>query len=149
MKFIFPYEVLIKYKKSLEGLKRKAYLESKKNVEDCHKSLDKRWEKKKEALNAMNRLKKSGGKKIGEIESLEDYIRGQDVHIKKEKSDLKDLMKFETEKHEAFKEALKEVKALELLRERKEKEFKESLRKKEIREIEELMIMGYGRKDRD
>lgn len=142
MKFIFPYEALMRHKKNLEEMKRKEYFDAKEKVESFKMDIEKKEKKKKKALEDIVQLKQRDGQKINEVQSLEEFSLGQEQLIKKKGVILKELIEKEKKARGIFLEALKDLKILEKLKEKKKEEFRKELRKKEDQEVENALIMG-------
>lgn len=146
MKFIFSYEILMKHRASLEEKHRKEYLESKQKSEESLKALARREKIQKKALASLFHLQKEGNQKVRNMQEIEEYIKGEAFLIEEEKKNLHQLLKTEKEKREVFLEALKDLRVLETLKEKKKKEFEKEQKKLEMKELENIVIMGFRKK---
>ena len=146
MKFVFPYEVLMKHRGLLEENARKEYLKAKGKSEEALGDIQKKEKSREEALSLLFKLEREKGKKAFEIQSVEEYLKVEEIWIKQKQESHKNLLEEEKEKKELFLASLKALRVLEILKERQKAKFEREKKKREMQDIEQIVIMGFKNK---
>jgi flagellar protein FliJ len=147
MKFDFPYEKLLDHRKTLEEIARKEFMIAKGKVDDAEAELRKMYDDVTASRQRAGDLAQEGGTQGASLVQVHDFIEGQKVRINRQREKIQQLMIEAEEKKEALVEAAKETKTLEKLKERRYKEFKLAAKKKELKEVDEMVTTRFKRED--
>ncbi len=147
MKFDFPYEKLLHHRKTLEEIARKEYMIAKGKVIDAEGDLRKMYDDVTASRQRASDLALKGGAQGASLVQVHDFIEGQKVRILRQREKIQQLMLEAEEKKEALVEAAKETKTLEKLKERRYKEFKLAAKKKELKEVDEMITTRFKREE--
>ena len=147
MKFDFPYEKLLDHRRTLEEIARKEYMLAKGKVDDAEADLRKMYDEVTASRQRAADLAQQGGAQGASLVQVHEFIEGQKVRILRQREKIQQLMVEAEAKKEFLVEAAKETKTLEKLKERRYKEFKLQVKKKELKEIDEIVTTRYKREE--
>ena len=147
MKFDFPYEKLLDHRRTLEELARKEFMIAKGKVDDAETELRKMYDDVAANRQRALDLAEKGGPQGGALVQIHEFIQGQKFRIQNQREKIQGLMMEMEEKKQALVEAAKETKTLEKLKERQLKEFKQAAKKRELKEIDEIVTTRFKRED--
>ena len=88
----------------------------------------------------------SGGKLVGSLISLEEFIVGQKVRIRSQARSVKGLEEIADQKREILVEAAREFKILEKLKAKRYAEFRKLRQKREAKILDEISTQNYARR---
>ena len=145
MKFKFSLEVLLKHRERLEELARKEYVLAKANADEFLAKINSMWNEIDGTRERMANEQHSGGSKSELLSSMDEFIKGHKIRIEREKVQLRELMLVADEKRELLIEAAKEHKILVRLKEKMQEKHKLMMRKKEVKEIDDIVTMRHKR----
>lgn len=145
MKFSFPYDKLLDHRKMLEEIARKDYISARTQADDAEAKLRAMYDDVSSARDRAGRLEVMGGPQGPLLSLISDFIDGQKIRIERQRQTIRELLAVVEEKHEALIEAAREHKTLQKLKERRLKEFKRQLKKKELKEVDEMVTTRFKR----
>ncbi|MCM2280738.1 MAG: flagellar export protein FliJ [Bdellovibrionaceae bacterium] len=147
MKFKFPYEKLLDHRKTLEEVARKEYSVARAAVDDAETELKAMYDSISDSRQRAGGLEMAGGAQGPALTMIGDFISGQKVRIERQRQKVRELLTVAEQKQDALIEAAKEHKTLQKLRERRLKELKRLLKKKELKEVDEMVTSRFKRED--
>lgn len=145
MKFEFSFEKLLDHKKTLEDVAKRNWAEKKALLDAELEKLDQMYQLIDDSRKRAMDLAITGGAQGPMLVGIDEFINGQKIRIERHRSQIRELMAEVERLHELLVEAAKERKTLEKLRERKLEEFRLLRRKKEAKEIDELVVTRFGK----
>lgn len=89
---------------------------------------------------------KSGGQVSENLKTIQTFIEGQKVRIQNQEKVIEGLAKITEDKRLVLVEMMKNLKTLEKLKEKRFNEFKKEVRKREVKVLDELVVMEHGRR---
>ena len=146
MKFKFPFETLRKVRKREEEVAQKEYLEARTQLEELLYEIDEMYKSIDKSRLSISRLQ--FGKealRIEEIQALEAFILGQHVRIRSERVKARELMRNVEEKQDIFFQKARDFKVIDRLREKRMSEFRRNKRKKEEKQMDEIVVLRSKR----
>lgn len=145
MAFVFPFEGLLKHRKRLEEVAKKEFFLAQSKVDEILNEINKMYERIDEVRAEISNTQQIGGKGSSKIVQLEDFIKGQNIKIKNARHAARELMQIAEEKREVLVEKVKEFKMIDKIKEKRKDEYKVARRKKEQKEIDDILIMRAKR----
>ena len=145
MKFEFSFEKLLDHKKTLEDIARRNWAEKRRELDAGLKKLEDMFGQIDESRQRALALGTSGGATGPALVQIDEFINGQKIRIERHRASLRELMAEVERLHELLVEAAKERKTLEKLKERRLEEFKKLQKKREAKEIDELVTTRFGK----
>jgi flagellar FliJ protein len=144
MAFYFKLEKILQHRKNIENLARKDYFtaladlnDEKKKLEDYYSSIDNARE------NAYSVQSKGGVQASEVLCQINDFIKGTDLIIERQKFKVRESQKIVENKQELLQEASIEYKMMERLREKKKEEYRLDKKKLEEKNLNELNTLRY------
>lgn len=147
MKFKFGYQQLLEYRKRLEDLAQRDYVTAKKAVDLAEEALEAMYQQIDDSRQRARMLEVQGGKQAPSLAFIDDFINKHKIRIEMHRKVIRELKQFEEIKQQALVVAAKEYKILEKLKERKMLEFKDILKKRELKQVDELVTTRFKRGD--
>jgi flagellar FliJ protein len=144
MKFEFSYQKLLEHRKRLEELAAKAYSDAQYRADQARVKLDEFYKQVEETRTSILNFEQEGSRSSGIMIQAQEFIEGQKFRIQKQKKELQELLQAAEMKQEELQLAARERKTIEKLKERQLQEFKVRLKKKEMKEIDDLVTMRFG-----
>lgn len=145
MQFKFPLESLLKHRERLEDMARKDYLVAQTAVNESLTYVDQMWKEIDQVRARKFELQQQGGHKGEVLSTMEEFIVGHKIRIEREKSRLRELMMIAEEKRELLVEASMERKIIVKLKEKMWQRYKAFVRKKEIKEVDDIVTTRFKR----
>ena len=145
MKFEFSFEKLLEHKKTLEDIARRNWAEKQGELDKGLKKLEDMFGQIDESRQRALTLGTNGGATGPALVQIDEFINGQKIRIERHRASLRELMAEVERLHELLVEAAKERKTLEKLKERRLEEFKKLQKKREAKEIDELVTTRFGK----
>lgn len=145
MSFKFPFETLLKHRKRLEEAAQRDYFQAKVAVDEALDRINGMYKSLDLSRSEIQELQKGGDQVLAAINQREEYITGLRVRIENERQVARQLMMVAEEKLHILMEATKEFKSLDKLKEKRIKEFRQDKKKREIKEIDEMVTMRHKR----
>lgn len=145
MKFSFAFEKLLDHRKMLEDLARKDYLLAASNVATAEGELRQMYDDIRESRNRAGELGRKGGAQGPALSQIDEFIRGQNIRIQRQREKIRELMAEAERKQLALVEAAREHKTLQKLKERRLADFKRALKKGDLKIIDEIVTTRFKR----
>lgn len=140
MKFKFSLEKLLGHKKILEDIARRDYVDAQKKVDLEISKLSQFRDDLTQAYKQKFVVQNNGGA-IGEaLKSINEFMEGKKIEIKNQEIIIQGLQKISEEKRIRLVSAAQDHKVYEKLKEKKLIDFKTILKKKDKKNIDELVV---------
>ena len=150
MKFKFRLQKLLEYREQLKKEAEQEYQAAmsdlalaEKKLQDLFDSIHNSFQYIGNPAQGNVELSKSS---VGLVNYTEGYIRGQKYKVELQKQQINELQLIAEDKKEKMVELATDFHVLEKLRERSFEEFKQERRRKETKEIDDLVVMTHGKK---
>lgn len=145
MKFSFSYQKLLDHRKTVEEVARKEYMVARAAVDAAEDELRGMYNDIAESRRRAGRLEVQGGAQGPSLSLISEFIDGQKVRIERQRLKIRELLAVAEQKQDILVEAAREHKTLQKLKERRLKEFKRLVKKKELKEIDEIVTTRFKR----
>ena len=146
MKFVFPFEVLLKHKIRLEEMAAKALVEAQIVADASRRKLDDLYQQTEDTRTRVLELEKQGGQTSAFMIQADEFINGQKVRIQRQREVIREHLHDVETKQEALIEAAREKKTLVKLKEKQLAEFKVRMNRIEMKETDDLVTMRHRHK---
>ena len=146
MKFKFRLQSIMEVRKTEVDLAQRDFHEAKSRETKEENRLLSMKELITQAIQSRYDIQKAGGVVGENLQSIQTFIRGQKIRVQTQEKILNGLQKITEDKRLILVEAMKNLKTLETLREKRLDDFKRALKKREIKQLDELIVMGHGRR---
>jgi flagellar FliJ protein len=146
MKFKFHLQAVKDYRETQEEIAQAAYAAAIAELNSEEAVLNGMVTAIQKAMDFSHNVKVVGGQAKASLVSAEEFIKGQEIRIERQKQVIAEVQKVVDEKYNDLVEAARERRIMEKLEERKLAEFKAMVRKKELKESNELVVNTWGRK---
>lgn len=144
MSFKFSYQKLLEHRKTLEDVAQRDAAEAKAAVDQCKRELAHMYYQIDEARMSSMRLSRDGGSIGAAGAGIDEFIIGQNRRIDIKKQELRQLQYVEEERMQVLVDRTKDKKILEKLKERRYAQYKKDQKKKELKAIDDIVVMkGY------
>jgi len=147
MKFEFKFESLLKYRKRLEEAAQREFISARRELDECLARIQQMYlsiEETRAYIAACQRQGEPGD--ISQILSSEQFIRGQNRRIDEERARARQLMMNVEQKQELLVSASREFKKMEKLKDRQKTDFKKEAKRREMKRIDDLVVIRAGRR---
>ncbi len=146
MKFKFSLEAVLKNAIQQEGEAKRSFFQARNKLDQCLGQIQTHFDQIRMARDKIAREEQGRERgAVDRITQLQSYIFGLEIKIKQERLKARDLMMDVEAKQETLVEASKERKTLDVLKERKYQEYRQTLKKREGRELDDIVVMRSGR----
>ncbi len=145
MKYKFAFEKLLVHRKITEDRARKEFLLAQAKVDGAEGELKKMYDDVTNAHDRVGRLQQTSGQNAASLMVADEFIVGQKIRIQHQREKIRQLLAVAEEKRAILIEAAREKKTLEKLKEKRFEEFKRTQKKREMREIDEIVTMRFKR----
>lgn len=143
MKFRFPFQNVLKHRKTLEDVAQRDFQEAlfvlNQEVEKLNNMNVKIVEARQEAFSRQT----SGGPASEGLRQIDQFILGQDIRIERQRAKIQELEKKVEELREILREKAVDYKIIESLRDKKKTEFYQQQRKLEQKQADEMTTMRF------
>lgn len=146
MKFTFRLQKLMEVRKLEVDMAQRVFQEAKARELQEESKLVKMKNELSLAGEERYELQKTGGAVSESLRAIETYIWGQKIRINGQEKILAGLQKISEDKRLVLVETMKNLKTLEKLREKRFNEFRKEVQKRELKQLDELVVMGHGRR---
>ncbi len=146
MKTKFAFEKLMEHRKNLEELAMRDYVDAQGNLDRANRLMDRYYDSIEEGRNQVSSLENLGGKILGQLELIESFIHGQKRRIVEHREQVRSIIQDVEKKHETLIERAREYKVLERLKEKQMEKIKKEKKKREMKSVDEMVVMGFGRR---
>ena len=147
MKFNFVFEKVLGHKRTMEDIARRDWSEAQAIADKSMRELEKMYAQVDSARVRASELETTGGRLGPELSQIDEFINGQKIRIERHREKVRELLG-EAERLQAILvEAAKERKTFEKLKERRLEEYRGLKKKLELKEVDELIVTRFGRKD--
>lgn len=143
MKFEFAFEKLLEHKKRLEDEARRVYNEAQSKVDSATREIKEMYESIDRSRSRAGELSEAGGAQAPQLGMIDAFIAGQGLRITRQREVIRALASEAERLLETVVAAAQERKTLETLREKRLEAFKKARKKKEVKEIDELVVTRF------
>lgn len=143
MKFKFPFESVIKYRKQLEDEARREFEVAQANLDQCLQLVSYMYQQMDDSRNHILKLQSQPPIDIASIRQNEEFIEGQKIRIQSERLKARGLMAIMEEKQAVLVEKAKEHKILLKLKDKRKVKFLKDKRKVEQKQMDDLVTMRF------
>ncbi len=145
MKYKFEFEKLLTFRKMTEDRSRKDFLLARAAVDEAESSLKKMYDDVTTTHQRIGKLQQTSGRNAPALTMADEFIVGQKVRIQRQREKIRELLAVAEEKRAILVEASREKKTIEKLKEKRSEEFRRVQKKREMREIDDLVTMRFKR----
>lgn len=145
MKFRFSLEKLLEHLERQEKEAERSYLLARNHVDDANAELTELHAAVDRARRRASDLRNSGGECAASLQETDFFIAGQEVRIARQKVKIRELVSVMEEKHASLVEAAREKKKVARLREKMQERHKDLLKRKEAKDLDEIVTVRFGR----
>lgn len=145
MKFRFPLEQLLDVRLREKDLAQRDFLFANKDLAEAEALLQSYYDTIAQARQTAGMLRVSGGLCAENLQQTDLFIAGQEVRISRQKEKIRELASIAEQKHAILIEAAKEHKKVEKLRERRMDRFRREQKRRELKEVDDLVTMRFER----
>lgn len=145
MKFRFNLERVLKHRKTIENQAQKDFQEAMAVLNEHIQKLELMRQQVHEAQLHRGDLSILGGRQGPGWQVTEEFLRGQEIRIKRQETVIEQAKAIVEEKREILLNAAKEYKIIESLKEKRFKAFKEEYNYREQVRADDLNVMRYKR----
>lgn len=146
MKFKFSLERLHRHRKIEEDIAQKEFKDAEYKVMEARRHCEELETQKTEAFLERERICVVGGPVQGPAISIESFLFGINIKIKKQLEIIRGLELILEEKRLHLVEALRSRKTLDKLKERKKRSFDQAKKQKELRTADDAGIMRFKKR---
>lgn len=140
MKFRFPYEKLLEHRKRLQEEASKVLAVAERALADEKDKLNKLYDGSSQALQFRFEGERSRAHP-DLLKSVDTFTKGQVIRIEAQRKVVRQHQQTVEEKRETLREAAVSFKIIERLREKKKEGFDEEFKKREAKELDEIVLM--------
>lgn len=145
MKFKFPLQKVMQHRKVLEDLAQKDFEEAVSELNAQKEKLAEMEKSVSDARAAAFRLQSEGGKASPGLVQTDEFIKGQDIRMERQKERIRECESLVENLREILRQKAIDYKIIEELREKRFKEFKIERSKLEQKRTDDLNLMRFGR----
>ncbi|MEZ0392295.1 MAG: flagellar export protein FliJ [Pseudobdellovibrionaceae bacterium] len=147
MKFQFPLQKVLQHRKVLEDLAQRDFQEA---LAELNLQLQKLNQMEEAVLLAREeafRRQSEGGKTSSSLTQVDDFLKGQDIRIARQKERIKECESLVENLREILRQKAIDYKIIEELKTRRLKEFKVEQKKREQKRLDDISLMRFRRGD--
>ncbi|MCB0407059.1 MAG: flagellar export protein FliJ [Bdellovibrionales bacterium] len=146
MKFRFKLESLLKYRNQLKDEAQRDYRSAQFKVDQCLGEIQKMYEQMDQSRNLISQKERAkSNDQIPMILSSHDFISGQKIKIERKRQEARELMSIAEQKLEILIAKTQDFEVLKKLKERQHESFKKEKKKKENKQLDDLVTMRFRR----
>lgn len=146
MKFKFSYEKLLAHKQTLEEIAQKNLAEAQRSLDEAKAVLSDLFKAVDEVRARAFEMERQGGQSQNSGSIADEFANGQKIRIARQRTVIRDRNMMVEQRQEELILAARERKTLEKLREKKIEEFKTDQKRKEQKEVDDMITMRFLRK---
>lgn len=146
MKFKFSYEKLLAHKYTLEEIAQKNLAEAQRRLDTAKAELNALFQAVDEVRARAFEMERQGGQSQNSGAIADEFANGQKIRIAKQRDIIRERNMDVEQRQEELILAARERKTLEKLREKKLEEFKTDYKRKEQKEVDDMITMRFLRK---
>ncbi len=143
MKFKFSLQTVMRQRKILEDLAQKEFSIMQNKLRLENEKLNNLQQARLNAFKKASALNQAGGTLGPALSQIEEFKKGQDVRIERQKKRVLEVEKWVEEKREILRQAALEFKIIEKLREKKLSEHKKEQSIAEQKELDEQNVLRF------
>jgi flagellar FliJ protein len=143
MKFKFPFQSVLNYRKTMENLAQTDFQEASAELALQNQILQKMREDVTEARKGAFSKQTEGGKAAPALGQVDEFIKGQDIRIARQQAKIQECEKRVEELREILRAKAIDYKIIEELRDKKKEEFRIEQGKLEQKQTDDLNMMRY------
>ena len=148
MGFKFRLQALLKQRKTLEEVAKREYMQAQALVNESNRKINSYWSDIDMARKNVFEAQQKVGASSNYWADFDQYIKGLKVKIENEKVILRQRLVVSEEKKEGLIQASREHKVMIKLREKMEREYLLMRKKKEQKDLDDMVTMRYKRNKR-
>ena len=146
MKFKFSYEKLLAHKHTLEEIAQKNFAEAQRRLEDAKADLNALYLAIDDVRARSFEMERKGGLSQNTGVATDEFVNGQKIRIVKQRDIVREKMMDVEQRQEELILAARERKTLEKLKEKKIEEFKTEAKRKEQKEVDDMITMRFHKR---
>jgi flagellar protein FliJ len=143
MKFKFPFQNVLNYRKTLENLAQTEFSKGMAELNSAMQALSDMEEEKILARENAFEKQLEGGKAGPALSQVHEFLKGQDIRMARQRIKIQECEKRVEELREILRQKALEYKIIERLRDNKKEEFAIEQRKLEQKKVDDLNIMRF------
>ena len=143
MKFKFPLESVLNFRKTLENMAQRDLQEAMAELHQQNEKLNFLLSQIVEARENAFQSQVEGGKASPHLVQIEEFIRGQDVRTERQRTKIKDCEQKVEECREILRQKAIDYKIIEGLRDRRKEEFKKNVNRIEQKLADDQTTMRH------
>jgi len=147
MKFKFPLQTVLRYRKTLENLAQRDFQEALGELNFQKSILQEMDEAKAQARQNAFQTQVRGGQATASLVQVEDYLKGQDVRLTHQRAKIQEIEKRVEELREILRTKAIDYKIIEGLKDKRQQEFRQEQNKIEQKRTDENNVMRFRRKE--
>ncbi len=147
MRFKFPFEHVLKFRKENENRARLEYVEVLDKLESERKTLKKMHADWKSSMEEIDQLQQRSSSPLARILYLNDFMSGLKIKIASQRTVIQNFQTITEQKFEVMLGAIKEYEIIDKLKERQFDRFKRVAAKREQKANDEIVVTRYQRKE--
>lgn len=143
-KFRFPFENVIKHRKTLEEVAQRNLQERLAVLNAEIAKLEFMREQVQEAIQRRHQIEiQGGGSAIGPLTQVHEFLQGQDIRIERQQKIIAEVEKEVDGLREILRLKAIDTKIVKELRVRRKKDFDTEVRKQEAKELDDINLMRF------
>lgn len=149
MKFKFPFQNVLKYRKTLEDLAQREFQEAMAELNHQKQILSDYQEDIALARENAFERQVQGGNAGPALSQIHDFLKGQDIRIEKQRAKIQDCEKKVEELREILRLKVIDYKIIDELRNKKKEEFRIEQRKLDQKQTDDLNLMRFRNEEKE
>ena len=142
-KFKFPFQNVMAYRKTVENMAQRDFQEALASLTKQQQILQKMADDVTDARESRFQQEVEGSKPMLALGQVEDFIRGQDIRMEKQRAKIQEWENRVEELREILRLKAIDYKIIEGLRDRKKEQFDIEQRKREQKLLDEMNTMRF------
>ncbi len=147
MKFRFPLEKVMQHRKILEDLAQREFQEAQAELNAQMQKLQDMQQAVTDARDQAFRRQSEGGKTSPALIQVDDFIKGQDIRMERQKDRIKECESLVEKLREILRQKAIDYKIIVELKEKQFQEFKVEKQKREQKIADDMNLMRFRRGD--
>jgi flagellar FliJ protein len=147
MKFKFSLQKVLQHRKTLEDLAQREFQEAQAELNMQLQKLEDMRQAVAEARDQAFRRQSEGGKTSPALIQVDDFLKGQDIRMDRQKERIKECESLVEKLREILRQKAIDYKIIEELKEKQFKEYKIEQRRREQKIADDMNLMRFRRED--
>lgn len=145
MKFKFSYQKLLAHKQTLEEIAQKNLAEAQRSLDSAKTELKALFQAVDDVRARAFEIERQGGQSQNSGAVADEFANGQKIRIGKQREVIRERDMIVEQRQEELILAARERKTLEKLKEKKIEEFKTEVKRKEQKEVDDMITMRFAK----